>query len=247
MCIGSLDGKHVRIKPPSNSGSLFYNYKHTFSVVLMALVDANYKFIYCDVGCNGRVSDGGLFGKCSLNKALQENLLNLPNPQAMPGLSEPLSYHMLADEAFPLRNDLLKPYPARHLTKEQRIFNYRLSRARRVVENAFGILSNRFRVFLTTIELAPEKVKFVVMAACVLHNYLLATCDTSYIVPGLCDREDPESHTLVLGKWNSQQQLQSTGLPHNNNPKMSAKCKRDLLAKYFISKDGQVPWQWEMI
>jgi hypothetical protein len=213
----------------------------------MALVDANYRFVYCDVGCNGRVSDGGVFDKCSLNTALQQNMVNLPSPKTLHGLSEPMSYHMVADEAFPLREDLLKPYPARRLTKEQRIFNYRLSRSRRVVENAFGILCNRFRVFLTTIALAPDKVQSVVMAACALHNYLLANSDTRYMVPGLSDREDSETHRLVTGQWNQQQQLQSTGLPHNNNPKLSAKRKRDVLTSYFVSKEGEVPWQWNMI
>ena len=69
-CLGDIDGKHVNIKTPVNSGSQFLNYKHSFSVVMMALVDADYKFIYCDVGCNGRISDGGVFGGCSLDEAM---------------------------------------------------------------------------------------------------------------------------------------------------------------------------------
>lgn len=77
-CIGALDGKHVNIIQPANSGSRFFNYKHTFSLVLMGLVDADYKFLYCDVGCNGRISDGGVFAGCSLDQPLKTKTANVP-------------------------------------------------------------------------------------------------------------------------------------------------------------------------
>lgn len=171
-CVGALDGKHIKIKPPPNSGSKFHNFKGTFSVVLMALVDSDYNFIYVDVGCNGRVSDGGVFNGCSLQEALEKKAASLPDPEPLPGTLQLPPFAMVADEAFPLKEYILKPYPNRGLNVPQRVYNYRLSRARRVVENAFGIFANRWGVFLDTIHLTPETVDKIILCCCALHNYL---------------------------------------------------------------------------
>ncbi|GFG30960.1 hypothetical protein Cfor_01127, partial [Coptotermes formosanus] len=58
-CLGAMDGKHIVMQAPANSGSHYCNYTGTFGIVLLAVVDAEYKFMYIDFGCNGRVSDGG--------------------------------------------------------------------------------------------------------------------------------------------------------------------------------------------
>nr|XP_033931072.1 uncharacterized protein LOC117439301 [Pseudochaenichthys georgianus] len=79
-CLGALDGKHINIRPPPGTGSTYFNYKHTFSIVLMAPVDSNYKLLYVDVGCNGRISDGGVFDGCSLQDALENRTFNIPAP-----------------------------------------------------------------------------------------------------------------------------------------------------------------------
>ena len=147
-----MDGKRIVVKQPGNSGSYYFNYKGTFSIVLLVIVDANYQFIYVDVGCNGRISDGGVFRNSSLSTAIEQNNLGIPPHRTIAGTL--FSYVIVADDAFPLKENIMKPYPSRGLTKEKRIANYRISRARRISENAFGILANRFRAFLSLMQLS---------------------------------------------------------------------------------------------
>lgn len=173
-CLGALDGKHVEIFAPPNSGSQFYNYKRTFSIVLMALVDANYKFIAVDVGAYGKNSDGGIFANSSFGKALEKNKLNVPKDRNLPGTQSPAPFVIVGDEAFPLKPYLLRPYPGSTINGdvEKQIFNYRLSRARRVSENAFGNLVQKFRIYFRSINLFPENVDKVILTTCILHNYI---------------------------------------------------------------------------
>ena len=69
-CVGAVDGKHIVIKSPINSGSLYYNYKSTFSIILMALVDACNRFLCVDIGAYGRQSDAGVFANSEMGQAL---------------------------------------------------------------------------------------------------------------------------------------------------------------------------------
>ena len=89
-CIGALDGKHINLKCPPNSGSYFFNYKGLFSIVLLALEASNYMFRYVDVGCNGRVSDGGVYRNSTLSTALSVNPSNVPAEQPPQGYDVPL-------------------------------------------------------------------------------------------------------------------------------------------------------------
>jgi len=174
-CVGALDGKHVNFRPPREAGSFFRNYKGMDSIVLMALVDAKYRFIYVDIGRNGRMNDGSVFKESSFARALNSGLLNIPPPMPLPNYLRNVSipYMIVADDAFSLTTSMMKPFKNRCLSHEERIFNYRLSRARRVVENAFGILANRFRVLLRAIPLSVEKVEMITMTCCILHNFIL--------------------------------------------------------------------------
>jgi hypothetical protein len=106
-----MDGKHIVMQAPANSGSYYYNYKGTFSIVLLAILDAKYKFMYVDVDCNGRVSDGGVFKTCSLYEALETGTTKLPPAIPLPGRTQQVPYFFVADDAFAMRHYTLKPYP----------------------------------------------------------------------------------------------------------------------------------------
>lgn len=90
--IGAMDGKHIVIQFPSHTGSEYYNYKKTFSIVLLAVVDSNYQFMFADIGSQGRITDGGVLRNSVLWRKISENNLNLPTPYPLPGSDEPLPY-----------------------------------------------------------------------------------------------------------------------------------------------------------
>uniref|UniRef100_A0A8C6LI08 DDE Tnp4 domain-containing protein n=1 Tax=Nothobranchius furzeri TaxID=105023 RepID=A0A8C6LI08_NOTFU len=203
-CIGAIDGKHIFIQPPANSGSTFYNYKSRFSIILTAVVDTNYRFVYASAGTQGRASDAGVFAHSDLREAMDTGTLIVPPDATLPGTDSTMPYVLIGDEAYPLR-----------------IFNYRLSRARRVVENAFGILANRFRVFRTTICLHPDKVVAIVFATLCLHNFLQQQRSDAYTPPVSASRA--------------------------RNPSVEAKKQRDVLAQYFVSPAGRISWQENMV
>ncbi|CAL9706590.1 unnamed protein product [Knipowitschia caucasica] len=112
LCCGAVDGKHVRMKAPPNAGSLYYNYKGYHSLVLLAVVDAQYRFCVVDVGGYGRNSDGGILGNSAFGTALREGTHRLPPDQCLPGADHrgPQPYVFVADEAFPLQRHMMRPY-----------------------------------------------------------------------------------------------------------------------------------------
>ena len=173
-CIGALDGKHCEIKCPANSGSAYYNYKEYFSVVLQAVADANKKFIVIEVGGRGKQSDGGTFQYSTLNTLMENGELVIPPTDIIPEtiLNVPVPYVFIADEAYPLKVNLMRPYPARNLNEQQEYFNKRLSRARKCVECAFGILYAKWRILGKPIETNIEHACLIIKTTCILHNVI---------------------------------------------------------------------------
>nr|XP_027206502.1 protein ALP1-like [Penaeus vannamei] len=157
-CIGAIDGKRVLIAKPAKSGSEYYDYKGQNSMIMLAMVDADYRFIFIHAGSLGRASDAGVWDKRPLREAMDTGFFNVPRPAPLPFTNIRCPYMIVGDDAFPLKLYLMKPYPGKDLSVEQGVFNYRLC-ARRVSENAFGILSAKFRVFKQPICTTPKNVE----------------------------------------------------------------------------------------
>ncbi|XP_064462305.1 uncharacterized protein LOC135372766 [Ornithodoros turicata] len=189
-CCGALDGKHVVIRPPPNSGALYHNYKGSFSIILMALVDADMRFIYVDVGRNGRMNDSGVWGSCDL----------------------------------------------------------RLSRARRIVENAFGVLSNRWRVCQSPLRHSPDRAGNIVLATVALHNFLRTVQATLplYTPAEMVDVEDVATGTIREAAWRQDHQPRGVVRIRQRGFSNSRQAKeiRELYTNYFIN-EGAVSWQWQ--
>lgn len=135
-CLKGLDGRNTRMWQEACWSTLIYYsppfpcFQGTYSIVLLAVVDSDYKFVVVDVGAYGKQSDGGVLQNSVFGKRLDEGRLELPRDLPLPGTSLSAPCVFVGDEAFQLRTDFLRPYPGRQLDDMKRIFNYRLSRAR---------------------------------------------------------------------------------------------------------------------
>ena len=191
-CLGAADRKHVKITPPSGSGPFYLNYKGFSSLVLKFIANANNEFLYCNIGTNGRVSDGGVIENTKFYEKLLHEEPNLPLPRKPDKNTSDVPYVFVGDEAFALCIDSLKPFSKKQITNELRVFNYRLPRARRVIENTIGVMASRFRVFHAEINIKLERIETVVLSCCVLHNFLRRSCN-SYVADVQDESEEEQS------------------------------------------------------
>ena len=218
-----MDGKHVRIKQPPHSGSLYYNYKRFF-LLLFAICDEDYKFISTDVGAYGKCNDSSIFKESAIYEKLVKKELKIPDKCPISITNDtPMPYVFVGDEAFPLLQNLMRPYPGNNLSHEKKIFNYRLSRARRYIECTFGILANKWRIFHRPLDVHTDFAIDIVKACCILYNFIRTRDGIRY--------EDS------LHSFPSHQA--SRDVTRNTRQPVSY---QDFFAQYFVG-DGQVPWQ----
>lgn len=229
-CLGAIDGKHIRILKPSKSGSDYYNYKNYFSVVLLAVVDADYCFTFVDIGACGKFSDANIFQNSTLGKRLQKNMLNFPPARRLPfdENGKDMPFVLVGDEAFAVSSHVMRPYPNRYLIEKKRLFNYRLCRARRMVECTFGIFASKWRIFHRCLDVNVDFAVEIIKATCVLHNFVRKK--DGYKFEDLL-YQDPLDNIPAQGVRGTRDGTQV----------------RDYFATYFTSPQGSVPWQYEKI
>lgn len=159
-------------------------------MILLAVVDHSYKFMLTNVGTPGKNHDSDVFYKSSIPKILSSALFQREKKTSHGVSVGPV---LLADQAFPLQKHVMKPFSQPGDTGSvSRVFNYHLSRARRVVENSFGRLKARFRILHKGPENDLPNVRRIIRACCVLHNIcedMRDKCDANWIEWGRSEDE----------------------------------------------------------
>ena len=249
--LGAVDGKHVEIQCPPGERSNCFNYQKYHSIVLIAMCDARYQFTLVDIGAYGHENDAAIFSTTDLYRRFDEGRVDIPPPEDVNG--HMLPFTLLGDDIFTLKPWLMKPYPGRYLSEEKRVFNYCLSRARRTIENAFGIMRTRWRVFRGPIHAKLDLANGIVQACVCLHNYLLLTDTARYIPSGFVDSYS-SSGDLVRGTWRAEapDDVGASALrplqQHQGSPNYAydARTTRDNFRNYFNSSEGSSTVTWQL-
>ncbi|KMQ82929.1 nuclease harbi1-like protein, partial [Lasius niger] len=248
-CIGALGGRHIK-KPPC-SGSQYHNYMKFFSIVLLALCDANHKFTWVDIGQFVTV----VWRNSELAADLDSGNADLPSPTPLPGRDVPFPQVIVADEAFPLNTYLMRLYARRNrLTDEQRVFNYRLSRARLCIENTFEILVSRWHILHKRLCSSVANAEEIFKTLVCLHNFIISYNNgnngsaSQYCPSDWLDVED-ENGFIHNGRWRiigPGQFLKELGRTGANRDGSMSEGMRNYLKQCFMSPIGeaQAPWQY---
>ena len=184
--VGAVDGTHIPILKPTECPSDYYNRKGYYSIIVQGIVDSQGLFIDVNIGWPSKVHDACVFANSSFYSKCNAGTYLPDWKKNICGTEVPIL--ILGDPAYPLLPWLMKPFPdTGNLTRQQQHFNYRQSRARMVVENAFGRLKGRWRCLLKRMDYYEIEYTTNVVASCfVLHNLCELNgdnCDPEWTVP----------------------------------------------------------------
>uniref|UniRef100_A0A1X7T4L1 DDE Tnp4 domain-containing protein n=1 Tax=Amphimedon queenslandica TaxID=400682 RepID=A0A1X7T4L1_AMPQE len=170
QCFGAIDGTHLPIIAPSECAKDYYNRKGFHSILMQGLVDCNYCFTDIYIGWPGSVHDARIFSHSKLFTLGQTGQL-VPKNQSRVIHNVVVPLHIVADPAYPLLTWVVKPFSDnRKLSADQINFNYHLSKARVVTENAFGRMKGRWRCLMKRNDMNIKNITTVIATCAILHN-----------------------------------------------------------------------------
>ena len=138
----------------------------------MAVCDSKYRFALVDIGESGSQNDGSVFANSFLGHATENSMLNIPKLLPFPNSETCLPFVFVGDDAFGLKENMMKSFLSQNRTLEEKVFGYRLSRNRRIIESSFGIATARLRIFRRQINAKVSTVTSVTKVIVGLHNFL---------------------------------------------------------------------------
>lgn len=190
-----------------------------------------------DIGAEGRQNDGGVFKNSDVGRHFEESGFNLPNPTPVEIDGPTLPYVLLANEAFPLTSYMIIPYPRNDkLDLRKKVFNYRLNRARRVVESAFGILAARWRIYRRHIIANIANARKIIQATVALHNFII-TNEEKFLSKNIYTHITPANDNIVSQGFSS--------LPVSRGRSINSGIEvRNAYSEFFIG-NGALSFQWE--
>ena len=209
QCAGVVDGTHIPIISPTECPADYFNRKGWHSIIMQGMVNNAGCFTDVYIGWPGRVHDARVFVNSSLYKRGQDGTLFPDWKETINGKEVPLL--VLGDPAYPLLSWLMKAFPNNgSLSCQQKTFNYRLSRARVVVEHAYGRLKGRWRTLLKRNDTSIHDLPKLVAACCVLHNICEIHGENfnEEWLDGVTDHTSESSHSTSASVDNSGQDIQ---------------------------------------
>ncbi|XP_037939972.1 protein ALP1-like [Teleopsis dalmanni] len=233
-CLGALDGKYITIVCPAESENVNLKYSKAVSHILLAACDHNYAFTFVDIERYGNKQDDGIFTRNGFGSEIFNETFQIPDNSNLPYTDVPFPYFFAANNTFPLRKHIMRPFPGNNLSEDRSNFNKKLSAATERIENAFGILVHRWRILEKPIQCLPKNIDKIVLATVVLHNFLILEKDDLYFTTDLVDHVENGTH--IKGTWR-----ETTPLPSQTTmPQRSTSCAfhlRNILKSYLTTTE----------
>ncbi|XP_067615356.1 uncharacterized protein [Eurosta solidaginis] len=200
-CVGAIDLRTIQLRCPKKDLVSFYQKKGKYIFSIFGACDAKYKFTGIDVAVHQNKEVGEVWTTGFESKVIK-GLLHLPERKFLPNSNIRFPYYFVGDSTCALKPNIMRPFPdisSKYKRDNIETFNWHLNRTYQKIDNTFGVIAARWKIWTTPMVMAPKKMEIVVKATILLHNFALTHDTTSYMPFGYVDRY--EGDTLIRGDW----------------------------------------------